>query len=92
MPPHGYGPVSNTLSSVAISIFKMVDIPGLRTLFYYITKALSSVANSSLFADLSIFLSTSLIAGDSLGPDFVLVLNNTSVYILELTVGFESNI
>ena len=34
----------------------------------------------------------SLITGDSLRLDLVLVLNNTTVYLLELTVGFESNI
>ena len=29
---------------------------------------------------------------DTLPPDLVLVLNNASIYVLELTVGFESNI
>ena len=58
----------------------------------HIAKTLSSVVHSSLFADLPIFPSPSLITGESLRPDLVLVLNNTSAYVLVLTVGFESNI
>ena len=34
---------------------------------------------------------TSIITGDSIRPDLVLV-TDTSLYILELTVGFESNL
>ena len=57
-----------------------------------IARTFSSLANSSLFADLPNFPSPSFITGDSLRPDLVLVLNNASIYVLELTVGFESNI
>ena len=46
----------------------------------HIARTLSSVANSSLFADLPNLPSPSLITGDS------------SVYVLELTVDFESSI
>ena len=58
----------------------------------HIANTLSSVVHSSLFTDLPIFPSPSLITGESLRTDLVLVLNNTSAYVLELTVGFESNI
>ena len=58
----------------------------------HIARTLSSVVHSSVFADLPIFPSPSLITGESLRPDLVLVLNNTSAYVLELTGGFESNI
>ena len=50
----------------------------------------SSLPTCSLYADLPSFLSPSIITGDSLRPDLVLV-NGTSLFILELTVGFESN-
>ena len=53
---------------------------------------MSSIKNASLYVDLPSFPSLTLISGDSLRPDLVLVLNNTTVYLLELTVGFESNI
>ena len=53
---------------------------------------MSYIKNVFLFADLLTFPSPSLITCDSLRPDFVLVLNNTTVYQLELTVGFESKI
>ena len=58
----------------------------------YLAKSMSSIKNASLYADLPSFPSPSLITGDSLRPDLVFVLNNTTVYLLELTVGFESNI
>ena len=38
------------------------------------------------------FLSPSFITGDSLRPDLVLITKNSTLYILELTLGFESNI
>ena len=62
------------------------------SILLHIAKTLSSIANSSLDTDFPIFSSPSLITGDSLRPDLMLVLNNTTVYVLELTVGFESNI
>ena len=52
----------------------------------------SSVVNSSLFTGLLIFPSPSMITGESPCPDLVLILNNTSAYVLELSVGFESNV
>ena len=58
----------------------------------HLANSLSSLKNTSLFADLPTFPSPSLVTGDSLRPDLVLILNETSVYMLELTVGFESNI
>jgi len=58
----------------------------------HLANSLSSLKNTSLFADLPSFPSPSLVTGDSLRPDLVLILNYTSVYMLELTVGFESNI
>ena len=58
----------------------------------HLVTSLSSFKNTSLFADLPSFPSPSLVTGDSIRPDLVLMLNNTPVYLLELTVGFESNI
>ena len=58
----------------------------------HLANSLSSFKNTSLFADRPSFPSPSLVTGDSLRPDLVLILNGTSVYMLELTVGFESNI
>ena len=52
----------------------------------YLAKSMSSIKSASLYADLPFFPSPSLITGDSLRPDLVLVLNNTTVYLLELTV------
>ena len=57
----------------------------------YLAKALTSLSKCSLYADLPSCLSPSIITRDSLRPDLVLV-TDTSLYILELTVGFESNL
>ena len=58
----------------------------------HLANSLSSFKNTSLFADLPSFPPPSLVTGDSLRPDLVPILNIMSVYLLELTVGFESNI
>ena len=58
----------------------------------HISRTLSLLQDSSLYADLPSFPFPSLITGDSLRPDLVLVLNSTAVHLLELTVGFESNL
>ena len=58
----------------------------------HLANFLSSFKNTSLLASVPSFPSPSLVTGDSLGPGIVLILNNTSVCRLELTVGFESNI
>ena len=51
-----------------------------------------SVRDSIIYVDLPGFTSPTAITGDHLRPDVLLVLPNKCIYILELTVGFESNI
>ena len=48
--------------------------------------------NCSIYADLPFFSSPSLITGDSLRPDLALVSPDNTLYLFELTVGFETNI
>ena len=57
-----------------------------------LAKTFSSFSDCLLYADLPSFLSPSVITGDSLRPDLVLISINSTLYILELTLGFESNI
>ena len=57
-----------------------------------LAKTFSSFSDCLLYADLPSFLSPSVITGDSLRPDLVFISRNSILYILELTVGFESNI
>ena len=57
----------------------------------FLTGAFSSLQNCMLYADLPLFSSPSLITGDSLRPDLTLISPNNILYLLELTVGFESN-
>ena len=81
------------LSLVAPSILKKVDTPVVTTLYLFFLPKLSPIFSScSVYADLLSFLSPSFITGDSFRPDIALVTENSSLYIIELTVGFESNI
>ena len=58
----------------------------------FLARSFSSLQNCSLYADLPFFSSPSLITGDSLRPDLALISPDNSLYLLELTVGFETNI
>ena len=51
-----------------------------------------AVNESTIYADIQGFLSPSIITGENLRPDLLLRTNNNYLYILELTVGFESNL
>ena len=51
-----------------------------------------SVHDSVIYADLPDFISPSAVTGDNLRPDLLLFLPNKCLYILKLTVVFESNI
>jgi hypothetical protein len=48
--------------------------------------------HSNLYADLPGYISPSVITGDELRSDLLITLENKCIYILELTVGFESNL
>ena len=45
-----------------------------------------------MYVDLPGFISPSVITGDELRPDLLLTIENKILYILELTVGFETNL
>ena len=45
-----------------------------------------------MYIDLPGFISPSVITGDELRPDLLLTIENKILYILELTVGFETNL
>ena len=58
----------------------------------FLANAFSSLNQISVYADLPSFMSPSLITGDSLRPDLLLLTGKKVLYILELTLGFETNI
>ena len=45
-----------------------------------------------LYADVPGFKSPSIITGDTYRPDLLLSLSNGSLYVVELTVGYETNL
>jgi hypothetical protein len=50
------------------------------------------VNGSALFADVPGFKSPSIITGDTYRPDLLLSLSKGSLYVVELTVGYETNL
>ena len=58
----------------------------------FIAKYLSMLPDCSLYADLSSFLSPSIVTGKSFRCDLILLTNDKILYSLELTIGFETNI
>ena len=57
----------------------------------FLARSFSSLQNCSLYADLSFFSSPSFITGNSLRPDLALISPDNTLYLHELTVGFETN-
>ena len=60
----------------------------------FIAKSLQPVINvhSSLYADVNGFLNPSIITGENYRPDLLILIQSKCLYVLELTVGFESNL
>ena len=58
----------------------------------FLASTFTAIQNSRLFVDLPGFLNPSVLSGDNLRPDLLLAIENKCLYILELTVGFESNL
>ena len=58
----------------------------------FIASSLLNVERSQLYVDLPGFVSPSIITGDQLRPDLLLAIEDKVLYILELTVGFETNL
>ena len=58
----------------------------------FIAKSLKSIPDSVLYADLPGYITSSVLFGNSLRPDLLLTVFSKCLYILELTVGFETNL
>ena len=59
---------------------------------HFIASTLNDIKDTSLFVDLPGFLSPCIITGEQFRPDMLLSTANNILYIIELTVGFETNI
>ena len=58
----------------------------------FLAQTLPSLQPSKLFVDLPGYLSPSILTGESLRPDMLLSIEDKCLYIMELTVGFETNL
>ena len=59
---------------------------------YFIASTLQCIKNSTMYADLPGFFSPCIITGDHLRPDMLISIGSATIYIIELTVGFYTNI
>ena len=59
---------------------------------HFIASTLQCIKNSTMYADLPGFLSPCIITGDHLRPDILISTGLATIYIIELTVGFDTNI
>ena len=58
----------------------------------FLASTLTGVQSSRLLVDLPGFTNPSVLTGNNLRPDLLLAIENRCLYILELTVGYESNL
>ena len=72
-------------------ILKMAATLGNITL-HFVASTLQCIKNSTLYADLPVFLSPCILTGDLLRPDLFLCIGTATIYIVEPIVGFETNI
>ena len=59
---------------------------------HFLANTFSSLEKCTVYDDLSFFLSPCLITGDSFRPDLLPLSEANILYILELSVGFKTNI
>ena len=62
------------------------------SILHFLAKSLKTVNQSSLYADLPDFKSPSVLTDAEHRPDLLIVTSDGLLYVLELTVGFESNL
>ena len=62
------------------------------SILQFITSNLPSQHIQNIYADLPTFPSPSIITGDDYRPDLLILTKDNCLYILELTVGYESNL
>ena len=62
------------------------------SILLFITKTFQSLQHTKLFADIPGYISSSVVTGDDLQPGPLISISDEWLYILELTVSFESNL
>ena len=62
------------------------------SILLFIAKSFQSLQLAKIFADIPGYISPSVLTGDDLRPDLLISISEEWLYILELTVGFESNL
>ena len=55
-------------------------------------KFITALKNVKVFAEIDKYMSPSILSGEDLRPDLIVVHQSKDIYVLELTAGSESNI
>ena len=71
---------------------KMIKIIIIIIFHDFITQSFKAVHDIKLYSDLPGYLSPSIISGDNFRPDLLLILLSHCLYVLELTISYESNL
>ena len=58
----------------------------------FLAQTLPSLKPSKFYVDVSGYLSPSILIGESLRPDMLLGIEDKCLYIIELTISFETNL
>ena len=80
------------LLQVVRSNLKKVDIHGVMTLSSIFWQTHFNPSKTSLYVDIPGFISPCALTSDSLRPDLLLVIPGKCLYVLALTLGFETNV
>ena len=62
------------------------------SILLFIAKSFQSSQHAKIFANIPGYITPSVVTGDDLRPDLLISISDKWLYILELTVGFESNL
>ena len=57
-----------------------------------ISNFVNSARNIDFYCDIEGYINPSVITGTESRPDMIVILNESTVFVLELTVGFETNV
>ena len=82
----------NALITTGITILLLLLLLSFYYYLKFLAQILQSLRSAKLYVDLPGYLSPGNITGDNLRPDVLLSTADNILYIIELTVGFETNL
>ena len=75
-----------------LKIVIIIIIIIINSALHFVASSFKATHNATIYADLPGFLSPCIITGDSLRSDMLVQTADKCLYIIELTIGFETNL